>query len=52
MMFALDALQRRFQSFDQLGADSLFDDGEAVVANPVRMRLNLRVRQHFALPDY
>ena len=50
MMFALDALQRRFQSFNQFSAHRIFDDGESVVAYPVGMGLNLGVRQHLALP--
>jgi hypothetical protein len=50
MMLALDALQRRYQPFDQFGARRSFDDGESVAADTVRMGLNLRVRQHVTLP--
>jgi hypothetical protein len=50
MMLALDALQRRYQAFDQFGVHRRFDDGETVAADPVRMGLNRRVRQHVALP--
>src|SRR3954453_5585065 len=50
MMLAFDALQRRYQAFDQFGVHSCFDDGEPVAADPVGMGLNLRVRQHVTLP--
>jgi hypothetical protein len=50
MMLALDALQRRYQAFDQFGVHSGFDNGESVAAAPVGMDLNLRVRQHVTLP--
>ena len=50
MMLALDALQRRYQAFDQFGVRRSFDDGESVAADPVGMGLNLRVRQHVTLP--
>ena len=43
MMFALDALQRRLQSFNQFSARRMLDDGESVVADPVGMGLNLGV---------
>ena len=51
MMLALDALQRRFKPSTSSGARRSFDDGESVVADPVGMGLNLRVRQHLALPE-
>ena len=50
MMLALDALQRRLQSFNQFGARRMFDDGEPVVAYPVGVGLNLSVLQHLRLP--
>src|ERR1044071_904560 len=50
MMLALDALQRRYQAFDQFGVHSGFNDGEPVAADPVGMGLNLRVRHHITLP--
>ena len=50
MVFALDAFQRRFQSFNQFSARRIFDDGEPVVAYPVGVGLNLSVVEHFVLP--
>jgi hypothetical protein len=52
MMFALDALQRLLQAFDQFTARRLLDDGEALVADPIGMGLDLDVRQHFFAPRF
>lgn len=50
-MLTLDALQRPLEAFNQFGARCILDDGEAVVANPIGMGLNLDVRQHCLRSD-
>jgi hypothetical protein len=50
MVIVLDTQQRCLQFIDQTGFDRILDHGEAVIANPVGVELNVDRIRHFDLP--